>query len=220
MTFRKGLLFAAGALIVAGQAAAQSGIPVTKDRASTTVTTSPGSVTQPVESNLTVTEVTLPVFSLSSYANMSEENILAFMFGGDSLEVEMGRLAQTKGSDQRVRDYGTMLVNDHSAHLGTLAKIDAEENLDPVPFPNDVEAARMRGMLVWLSNTPAGASWDAAFLRFQAAHHQNAIDIVNQNIKNAHDDDFEKVIDNTLKSFASHRDRARTIATELGVSLP
>lgn len=220
MTFRKSLLFGAAALLVAGQAAAQSGIPVTKDRSSATVTTtSPGSVA-PVSSTLTVTEVTLPVFDLTAYANMSEQNILAFMFGGDSLEVEMGRLAQTKGRDQRVRDYGAMLVNDHTAHLATLAKIDAEEDLDPVPFPNNVEASRMRGMLVWLTNTPAGASWDAAFLRFQAAHHQNAIDIVNQNIKNAHDDDFEKVIDATLKSFANHRDRARTIATELGVSLP
>jgi hypothetical protein len=40
------------------------------------------------------------------------------------------------------------------------------------------------------------------------------------NIKNAHDDDFEKVIDATLKSFANHRDRARTVASELGVSIP
>ena len=221
MTLRKCMLFGASALLVAGQAAAQSGIPISKDRVtSTTTVTSPGDVTQPVASSLTVTEVNLPVFDINAYNNMSEQNILAFMFGGDSAEVEMGRLAQTKGSDQRVRDYGTMLVNDHSAHLATLQKIDAEEDLDPVPMSNNVEAARMRGMLVWLANTPTGASWDAAFLRFQAAHHQNAIDIVNRNIKNAHDDDFEEVIEATLNSFANHRDRARTIATELGVSLP
>jgi predicted outer membrane protein len=215
------MLFGASALLVAGQAAAQSGIPISKDRpvSSTTVETSPGTVA-PVASSLTVTEVTLPEFTLSSYANMSENQILGFMFGGDSLEIEMGRLAQTKGTDQRIRDYGSMLVNDHTAHLGTLAKIDAEENLDPEKFPNDIEASRMRGILVWLQNTPASPSWDAAFIRFQAAHHQNAIDIVNMNIKNAHDDDFEKVIDATLKSFANHRDRARTVASELGVSIP
>jgi predicted outer membrane protein len=222
MKVGKCMLLGASALFVAGQAAAQSGIPITKDRVTTTTTTtvSPGEVTQPVASSLTVTEVTLPPFDINAYANMSEQNILAFMFGGDSLEIEMGRLAQTKGSDQRVRDYGTMLVNDHSAHLATLQKIDAEEDLDPVPMANNIEGSRMRGMLVWLQNTPAGAPWDAAFLRFQAAHHQNAIDAVSRNVKNAHDDDFEKVIDSTLESFANHRDRARTIATELGVSLP
>lgn len=217
MTLRTCMLFGAGALVIASQAAAQSGIPVTKER--TVTTTSPGYV-EPVPSTLTVTEVTLPVFNLTAYANMSERNILAYMFSGDSLEIEIGRLAQTKGSDQRVRDYGTMLVNDHSAHLATLEKIRVNEGLEPIPFANDIEASRMRGMLVWLANTPAGASWDAAFLRFQAAHHQNSIDLVNLNIKNAHDDDFEKVIDNTIKSYANHRDRARTIATELGVSLP
>jgi predicted outer membrane protein len=219
MTLRKAILFGAGALFLAGQAAAQSGIPVTKDRPSSTVTTSPGAVA-PVAETVVVTEVTLPVFNLNAYANMSEQNILAHMMAGDSLEIEIGRIATTKGSDQRVRDFGNMLVNDHSAHLATLQKIDAEEDLDPVPFSNDIEGARLRGMLVWLSNTPSGASWDAAFLRFQAAHHQNVIDLVNLNIKNAHDDDFEKVIDNTLTSLASHRDRARNIATALGVTLP
>ena len=220
MTLQKTLLLGAGALFLAGQAAAQSsGIPVTKDRPATTVTTSPGNV-EPVASNLTVTEVTLPVFSLNSYASMSEQNILAHMLAGDSLEIEMARLATTKGSDQRVRDFASMLLTAHTNHLAVLQKIDAEEDLDPVPMANDVEGARMRGMLVWLSNTPAGASWDAAFLRFQAAHHQNEIDLVNLNIKNAHDDDFEKVIDNTLKSLASHRDQARSTATALGVSIP
>ena len=219
MTFQKGILLGAGALFLAGQAAAQSRIPVSKDRPTSTVTTSPGSV-EPVASSLVVTEVTLPVFNLNAYANMSEQNILAFMLAGDSLEIEMSRLATTKGTDQRVRDFGNMLLNAHTGHLATLQKIDAEEDLDPVPMVNDIEGARMRGMLVWLSNTPAGPSWDAAFLRFQAAHHQNALDIVNLNIKNAHDDDFEKVIDATLKTLASHRDQARNIAGALGVSLP
>jgi predicted outer membrane protein len=220
MTLRKCMVFGASALLVAGQAAAQSGIPITKDRVSTTTTTtltSPGDVSAPVASSLTVTEVNLPAFYTTE---LNERNILAFMFGGDSLEIEMGRLAQTKGTDQRVRDYGSMLVNDHTAHLGTLEGIRRDEGLEPLPFANNVEASRMRGMLVWLGNTPASPSWDAAFVRFQAAHHQNAIDLVNLNIKNAHDDDFEKVIDATLQSFANHRDRARTIATELGVSLP
>jgi predicted outer membrane protein len=219
MTLTKGILLGAGALLVAGQVAAQSGIPVTKDRPSATVTTSPG-VVEPVASNLTVTEVTLPVFSLNSYSGISEQNILALMMSGDSLEIEMGRLATTKGTDQRVRDYGNMLATAHSQHLATVHKIDAEEDLDPVPMANDVEGARMRGMLVWLSNTPAGPSWDAAFLRFQAAHHQNVLDILNANEKAAHDDDFEKVIDATQESLASHRDQARNIASALGVTIP
>lgn len=218
MTPRKSLLLAAGALAIAGQAFAQSGIPVTKDRATFT-TTSPGYV-EPVASNLTVTEVTLPVFNLNSYANMTEANVLAFLMTGDSLEVAISRLAATKGSDQRVRDYANMLVNAHSEHLGVLFKIITDEGIQPVPFPNDIEAARMRGMLAWLTNAPAGASWDAAFLRFQAAHHQNAIDVVNLNIKNLHDDEFEDVAEDTLDSMASHRDQARTIASALGVSLP
>jgi predicted outer membrane protein len=216
MTLRKSILFGAGALLFAGtQAAAQ--IRVSKDRPASVTTTSPGAVeTTP----LVVTEVTLPVFNLSSYPAMSEPNMLAHMLSGDSLEIEIGRLAQAKGSAQSVRDYGTMLVNDHSGHLAKSLEIITKEGITPEPLANDVEGARMRGMLAWLANAPASASWDAAFLRFQAAHHQNELDIYNLNEKNAHDDDFEAHIGATQVSLTRHRDMARSAASALGISIP
>lgn len=218
MTLRKGILFGAGALLFAGtQAAAQ--IRISKDRPATVTTTSPGLV-EPVPTTVVVTEVTLPVFNLNAYANMSEANMLAHMLAGDSLEIQIARLAQSRGYDQRVRDYATTLLTGHTAHLAKTLAIIPNEGITPVPFPNDIEGARMRGMLVWLANTPASFSWDAAFLRFQAAHHQNELDIYNLNEKNAHDDDFEAHIGATLVSLTMHRDLARSIATTLGVSLP
>lgn len=222
---RKLMLLGAGALFVAttplaAQRTTGSGIPVTKDRTTYTTGTTSSTTMEPRATALTVTEVTLPVFDLSAHANMSEANILAHMLTVDSLEIEMARLATTKGSDARVRDFATMLLNDHSAHLATTLEVPAKEGITPVPFTNDVEAARMRGMLVWLANTPAGAPWDAAFLRFQAAHHQNELDILNLNSKNAHDDDFEAHMGKTAESLTKHRDHARSLATQLGITLP
>lgn len=219
----KCILWGATALLVAGQAAAQdrmqgSGIRISKDRADVTTTTTTTTQFAPGPSTL-VTEVVLPAFDINAYTDVSEANMLALLLSGDSLEIEISRLAQSKGTDQRVRDFANMLVNDHSAHLSRTLAIIPNEGITPVVWSNDLEGQRMRAMLAWLSNAPAGSTWDAAFLRFQAAHHQNVIDILNRNIKNAHDDDFEKLLDDTLESLARHRDMARSHSTALGISL-
>ena len=74
-------------------------------------------------------------------------------------------------------------------------------------------------MLTRLQGMAAGTSWDAAFVRFQVQHHQNAIDLLTPNIKNAHDDDLEDHIEKSLASLASHRDQGKTVAHGIGVHI-
>ena len=189
-------------------------IPITKDRPGVSTTSGGEIALEPVP------PAVLPAFSIASYPALNEKNITALMAAGDSLEIQIGDLARTKGTAQSVRDFGTMLATDHRAHLAKTHEIITDEDVGAEPVPNDVEGARLRGMLNWLQTTPASAAWDAAFLRFQAQHHQNVIDVLNANIKNAHDDDLEDHIQKTLLSLAKHRDAAKSTATGLGVTVP
>ena len=126
--------------------------------------------------------------------------------------------AQTKASDQRVRDYATMLVSDHSTHLAKTIEVITDEDVGAEPLAFDPEVIRMREVLTALRTRAGSADWDAAFLRFQISHHQNEIDLLTPVIKNAHDDDLEELIEGTLQSLAKHRDAARSVATTLGFS--
>ncbi len=215
---RSFVLLGMGALLAAtASAGAQartngSGIPITKDMpapstTSSTVTVSPGEVT------LTT------AFNLAAYANMNEKNIAAHMAAGDSLEIQLAELALSKATSQSVRDYAGMLLNAHRAHLAEVHEIITDEDVGAEPLANDPEGMRMRQMLSQLRSMAAGTNWDAAFVRFQVQHHQNEIDLVTPNIKNVHDDDFEELVEETLKSLASHRDQGRTVASGLGISL-
>jgi len=214
---RTWLLLGAGALVLAGaDAAAQerttgSGIRVTKDLS---VSTTPSTVT-----TLSPGEVALTTrFDLAAYANMSEKNITAHMAAGDSLEIQLAQLAQTKGTSQAVRDYASTLQTDHTAHLAKTIEIITDEDVGAQPLAFDPEGARLREMLSQLRSMPAGSNWDALFLRFQAQHHQNEIDLLNANIKNAHDDDLEDHIEASLTSLARHRDMAKSVGAGLGVT--
>ena len=212
------VLLGTGALLAAtASAGAQarttgSGIPVAKDmpgvsRTGSTTMHSPGEV------HLTTS------FNLAAYANMSEKNIAAHMAAGDSLEIRLAELAMSKATSQAVRDYATMLANAHRAHLAKVMEIITDEDVGSQPLANDPEGMRMRQMLMRLQDMSAGANWDAAFVRFQVQHHQNEIDLLTPNIKNVHDDDFEELVEESLKSLASHRDQGKTVAAKLGVSL-
>lgn len=162
-------------------------------------------------------EVTLPTpFDLSAYANLNEKNVTAIMAAGDSLEIQLGNLANSKGTSQAVRDYGAMLARDHTAHLAKTIEIITDEDVGAQLPAHDPEGMRLRQMLAELQKKAAGSDWDAAFLRFQVQHHQNVIDMFTPNIKNMHDDDLEKHLEATLASLAKHRDMARNAASGLG----
>jgi putative membrane protein len=212
----------AAALLLASAAGAQtrtggSGIPISKDARPTTpavtTTNSGGDVARPVS------PAVLPTFSVASYGPLNEKNMTAIMAAGDSLEIQLGHLAHSKGTAQSVRDYGMMLASDHTAHLAKVTEVITDEDVGAQAPANDVEGARMRAMLTWLQNTPASKEWDAAYLRFQAQHHQNVHDLLRANIKEAHDDDLEQLIEATLVSLAKHRDMARSTATSLGIAI-
>lgn len=215
---RVSVLLGVGALMVASAATAQqrsagSDIRIRKDAPAVTSTPSTSTV------NVVGGELrfTTP-FDISNYATLNEKMITMLMASGDSLEIQLGHLAHSKGTDQRVRDFGMMLANDHTAHLAKTWEIITDEKVGIEPIPNDVEGRRLREALAWLQANPASAAWDGAFLRFQAQHHQNVIDILNLNVKNAHDDDLEDHIKKSLTSLAKHRDMAKSNATTLGVS--
>ncbi len=211
---RSSVLLGMGALLAATAGAqtrtSGSGIPVSKDlpapsTTATVTTMSPGEV------NLTT------AFTLAPYANMNERNIAAHMAAGDSLEIRLAELALSKATSQAVRDYASMLLTGHRAHLTQVMEIITDEDVGAQPLANDPEGMRMRQMLTRLQDMAAGTNWDAAFVRFQVQHHQNEIDLLTPNVKNVHDDDFEDLVEKTLASLAAHRDQGRTVASGLGI---
>jgi predicted outer membrane protein len=214
--------FGIAALLMAGAAGAQarpggSGIPVSKDApppAVKTTATSDGSV-----STVTVAPAVLPTFSVAAHGPLNEKYMTNIMAGGDSLEIQLGHLAHSKGTAQGVRDYGIMLANDHTAHLAKVKEVITDEGVGTAVPPINVEGDRTRAMLSWLQANPAGKEWDAAYLRFQAQHHQNVYDLLSANLKEAHDDDLEQLVKATLNSLIKHRDSAKSVATTIGVMI-
>ena len=180
----------------------------------------PADTTQPQAVTFSTYEARLPVFAVGAYANLSDSAVVAHMTAGDSIEITIAKLAALKATEQRVRDFATILSSDHEAQLANMARVIDSGHVAPVALAYDPEAARLKEMLAWLDSAPASAGWDAAFLRFQVKHHQNEIAVVSANSMNKRGDDLADHMRRSLQSLAKHRDLARSLATTLGVSLP
>jgi predicted outer membrane protein len=212
------LIVGAGAVLaISADASAQatgSGIPVTKDRATTTA--APTGTTTVVGGEVTPR---LTAFSVSSYPALTLSNIAAHLLSGDSAEIRMAQLAQSKATAQAIHDYATMLANDHAAHYASAKKALDDEDVMPMSLASDVEALRMQQEMTRLSNMAAGPAWDAEFVRFQVQHHQNEIDLLSANTTSVHGHEMHELLEDTIAALTKHRDSGRSTATTLGVTL-
>ena len=213
------LAVGAGAMAIASaftpvQADAQvrgSGIRVSKDAYVPTVSeTASGTVIDAPAFNVVDAEI---------YRSMNDANIMAHMIVGDSLEIEMARLAAERAGDPEVREFARMLVDEHSRHLATSLEMARDEDIGSIPAAGDRHAVTMRRMLSQLRAMGSGPAFDRAFLRYQIRHHDHEVNALRAMRPAARDDDLEQHIDETLPVIERHLIRARELGGRLGAGI-
>ena len=120
--------------------------------------------------NATVSNDMNSAADMNTAAGTVDSAFLTDAMKGDNSEVALGKIAQSKGSSQGVKDLGTMLVTDHGAHKTEVAGI-AQHN--GVAVTDDImdEAKTLETKLNGLS----GAAFDKAFVDAAVEDHQKDI---------------------------------------------
>ena len=211
------LMIGTGALVVAGAFTAQadaqvtgSGIRVSKD-VYTVRETSTGTVIDAPGFNAVDAEV---------YRTMTDANIMAHMIVGDSLEIEIARLAAERAGDPEVREFARMLADEHSRHLATSLEMARDEDIGSVPADGDRHAVTLRRYLASLRAMESSPAFDRAFVRYQIRHHDHEVNALRAMRPAARDDDLEQHIDETLPVIERHLNRSRELGGRLGVNTP
>ena len=89
---------------------------------------------------------------------------------GDVAEVKMGELAQQRGTSEGVREFGKMLVEDHSSAMKKTAELAKDLNVIPPAQPS-AEQMQKHDALARLS----GAEFDRQFVAEMVKGHQEEI---------------------------------------------
>ena len=132
---------------------------------------------------------------------------------GGLSEVELGSLAQKKASSEAVKDFGAMMVADHSKANEKLQSIASGKD---VKLPTSASLGQMatKAKLEVLS----GKSFDKSYIKSMIEDHEEDIKEFNNEATTGQDPAAKSYAKATLPTLKKHLKKIRSIAAAEGVS--
>jgi putative membrane protein len=132
---------------------------------------------------------------------------------GGIAEVELGNLAQQKSQNPSVKDFGAMMVKDHSAANDKLKSVAASKNIT-LPTSPSVGQMASKSKLEVLS----GQTFDKSYIKGMIKDHQEDIAEFNKEASSGLDPDAKAYARATLPTLQAHLKKIQSIAADAGVS--
>ena len=129
---------------------------------------------------------------------------------GGMEEVQMGRMAADKATNQRVKNFGQMMVEDHSKAGDELKSLARQKN---VTLPATVSNDHQKDMDD--VNKKTGKDFDKKYMSMMVDDHQKDISEFEKASKNTKDADVKAWVDKTLPVLRKHLDSAKAINKSL-----
>gem|GEM_PF-89549 len=125
---------------------------------------------------------------------------------GGMLEVRLGKLAQDKAVNPRVKEFGAMMVRDHSKANDELKTIAGNKNITlPDSVGNDFQE-HIRDM-----EKLSGKDFDKHYMDMMVNDHKNDIDMFEKASNNLTDPELKTFASNTLPVLRTHQDSAKAV---------
>jgi putative membrane protein len=132
---------------------------------------------------------------------------------GGLAEVAMGNMAQQQAHSQSVREFGALMVKDHSAANEKLKAIAESKNIT-LPANTSVDEMAAKEKLKALS----GSSFDKSYIKGMIKDHQEDIAEFKKEAASGRDPDARAFASATLPTLEAHLKKIQAIAAEAGVS--
>ena len=131
---------------------------------------------------------------------------------GGIAEVQAGSLAQNKGNSQAVKDFGAMMVKDHTDANAKLQSIAAGENVNLPSSSGTMQMASKAKM-----EALTGDAFDKAYIKNQVSAHERTISLFKKEIASGTDAQAKAFAKETLPTVQAHLRKIRDIAAQAGV---
>jgi putative membrane protein len=132
---------------------------------------------------------------------------------GGMAEVDAGNLAQSKANSQKVKEFGAMMVKDHSAANDKLKDLAASKGVT-LPTSSSVGQMAASAKLEVLT----GDTFDKSYIKGQIAAHQSTLALFRKEIASGQDPDAKAFAAATLPTIRSHLKAINAIAAGAGVT--
>lgn len=93
-------------------------------------------------------------------SRMNDQNIVAHLETGDSLEIALSTLAVMRAQNPAVRDFAQRMVDAHTQHMQQGRQLAQQNGITPTPLPGDTIDATMANRM--MTRLTTGGSWNGS----------------------------------------------------------
>jgi len=129
---------------------------------------------------------------------------------GGEAEIQLGQMAQQKGSSAAVKSFGQRMMKDHSDASDKLKNIAQSQHIS-LPVELDPEHKEAAARLSRLS----GSQFDQAYMLLMVQEHTKDVNKFQQEAANAHDETVKQFATATLPVLQPHLNEAQQIQQQL-----
>ena len=140
-------------------------------------------------------------------AGMTDQQFVDFAGQTDMVEANLGQLAQDRALSQAVKDYGQMLVTDHTGDYSQLQTAAQQANL---AAPAAIDAAHNKA-LIGPMNKLKGAAFDRKYIAAMIAGHTQAIAVYKKEAQDAQNQAIKSYAETALPVLQKHLDGAKNL---------
>jgi predicted outer membrane protein len=131
-------------------------------------------------------------------------DVLGTLHEADQKEIQAGEIAQKNGQSKAVKDYGKMLVKDHTVADDKVAELAQHERVDlvastPAPGPND------------MGTMASGADFDRKFAQEMLDDHRKALGVLTDARDTTTDPQLRKLLTDLIPMLEKHEAAAERI---------
>ncbi len=149
--------------------------------------------------------------------NVTDPQIAAIVVAANQVDIDAGRLAESKATSPEVKAFGRQMVTDHTGvntqatALVTKLHVTPEENStsESLKKGGDENLENLRGL--------SAAAFDKAYVDHEVAYHEQVLEAIDKTlIPNARNAELKALLVKVRPAFVAHLEHAKHLQTALG----
>lgn len=147
----------------------------------------------------------------------NDAQIASIVVTANQVDIDAGKLAQSKGAKAEVKAFGEQMVTDHTAVNKQAVALAKKLNVTPEDNPTSQSLKSGGAENLKSLQKLKGAAFDKAYVEHEIAYHQQVIDAIKKTlIPSAKNEELKQLLIKGLPLFEGHLEHAKQIQTSLG----
>jgi len=152
----------------------------------------------------------LAAAAMAQSTNSTDEKFLKDFAQANAAEVKAGELASTQAQNPEVKAFGKHMMDDHSKTLTKVTEVAGKSHVDVKEKPDLMHKGKDA-----LLEHKDGAKFDAAYLKAQVDDHEDAVKLLQKEVKEGQDPAVKQLASQALPVVQRHLDMAKQLQAKV-----